>query len=296
MKKSIILSLIILLFTFVVLSFLSRNGEYAAQRDLWGINLKLKQASKDPNNMPKNVFKEIMDDYDQFMIKHPNSRMRPYAHLISGRVYMLQRKFEQARQEFETILEEYPKETAANIQALAEIGRTYLKEDNGPAIVNTYERILAKYPLTELGLKVPLLRAEFYQRQNDETKTQQSYQNAADHYEEIIKQNPDSLIEYQALKYLGQSSLVLENWEKVVDSYGELLIKYPYPKYLTVYESDKIIKMITTISITKLKKYDPAKMIFLRFIERHPKHPFNETFFEMMKSFEFLKEETKDIE
>ncbi len=182
------------------------------------------------------------------------------------------------------------------VEVIADIGRSYALENNIDGIISNYKRVIKDYPMTQIGMQAPILLAEFYQKQGDEANAREAFKEAEKHYQKLIKDNPDSSIEFDSLRSLGTMYLSTNQKREAVETFGNILIKFPQKEYLTSERANLFIKTINTISIIDLKDYDLPISIYEEFIKIHPDHPFTKSFKDLAESMKLLKESKLTID
>ncbi len=289
MKKIIYAYIVILISVFAILSFLDINGEYPAEKAMWKINQQFKTIIADPKAAPPATYKQVTDEYKRFIERFPNSQLVPLAHLFLGRISMVREDYKGAREKFESIVNNYSKENPVGLEALSEIVRSYTLEKDPVNILKTYHRIEQDYPLSGLGLHVPILIAKFHMDQKNTEQAKVALASAIDYYRKMINQYPKSLVEYNSLRLLATCYMAKKRWSDAVNTFGDLLIKYPDPR-----NTGNIVKAINTVSIKNMGNFDLPISIYEKFIKTYPDHPFNEPLTEVIEKIKELKKQNVD--
>lgn len=290
MKKLLFNLFLILLIVFIVFTALDYKGTYSAERDLWKINDKFSQAAIDPKSIPDSTFESLASRYQAFIKKYPDSALVPPVQILIGRVYLTKGDYARAREQFEKIIKIYKDKPNVGVEAAADIGRTYALENNSEMVLKNYERVKNEFPLTPIGMQAPLILAKYHSERGDVEKTQAAFDAAITHFKKIIKDNPDSTIEFNALRSLGATYLASKKFDEAVNTFGTILLKFPQRKYLNSARINTLVKTINTVSVVELQDYERPIKIYSTFIKKHPEHPFNNSFKEMMKSLQLLRE------
>ncbi len=295
MKKALVIFIGILIGLFLILSFLDKGSGYSAEVELTRINNKFVEYSKDPKIIPDINFKQIFNRYRRFTVRYPDSPLTPLAHIQSGRIFMIQKDFEQARGVFEEVITSYDSDDVG-VSALSEIGRTFAMEKDFDNVLIVYERIMKNYPLTDLGIRTPILIAQVYESKNEPVKMRKAFNDAILHYDQLIAAHPDTLIEFQSIRSKSICYISQKKWTNALQDLGDLFLKFPDPKYWTVDRAETTIKTINTIASTKLGNYDIPIRIYQDFLSQNPNHPFQKILERMVQSFKLLRDENIVIE
>lgn len=290
MKKAYVVFLVILVGVFVVFTGLDYRGNYAAERRLWRINNKFAVAARDPKIIPEVTFGKIINEYNQFIKDYPDSTLVPVAHILIGRVYMIKKDYEKARNKYEEVVKLYHDKPTIAVEVVADIGRTYAMEENSTGVINTYKRVIQNYPGTQIGMQTPILLTKLYAVKGDAVRAEEAFNAGVAQYKKLMEENPDSRIEFDALRSLGTLYLTVNQKRKAVETFGKVLLKFPQRDYMTSNRVTTLIKTINTVSIIDLQDYDLPLSIYSEFIKVHPDHPFNPSFKDIIESLKLLKE------
>lgn len=202
MKKTLFIYILILAGIFILLSLFDSKGEYEAEKDLWKINAKFAEYTKDPKIIPTGTYDDIRKKYEYFINVHQNSKLVPLAELHIGHTYMAMKDYKKAREYFESFIKKYKDTPILGVQAAVEITRTYALEENEAGVVKAYERVIRDFETTDIGLKTPLLLVDFYKNTGKKAMVQKSLDDAEQHYKDLIAKYPNSPIELKALRML----------------------------------------------------------------------------------------------
>ena len=295
MRRTITIFAGILVGLFLAFELLDQKSDFVAEKIMWKINKRFREVTKDTKIVPDAMFDRLYDEYSNFIERFEGSRYVPAAFMFQGQTLIHKKDYDKARNVFEGVISKYSDRPQIAVRAASEIARTYSLQKDDVNILATYQRILDRYPSTVLGLKVPLLIANYYADRNDLGATQKAFEDAAHHYKNLMDQYPNSQVEFNTMSSLAQCYLAQKKWKEAVDVYVVLLLKFSEPPYLDVSQAKQITKSINTISITQMKDYDLPVEIYQNFIDAHPHHPLNETLKEMMKSFKELKKKNTEV-
>ena len=296
MKKILLTYTAVLLVLFIIFSVLGTKGEYAVERKVWKLHKQYADILKDPNVIPDKTFEKVIKGYQKIIEQHPQSRLTQGIRFIIGRVYLLKKDYTTARAKFNEIVGLYPDNPETQAQAFTAVGQSYELEKNWPEAAKTYEQILKDYPLTPTGLGIPIYLANHHKNANDYQKTMGAYERAITHYTSIASKNPDSFIEFNALRYLANCYLEQKRWTEAINTLGKILEKYADAQHMNVQTADTIIKTINVVSSYQLKDYDAAINIYKNIISKKSDHPLNAYLRKMIDAFTALKEKGVQLE
>ena len=267
-----------------ILSLLDPRSDYIAEKILWQATQRLSFASKNPEAVPDRDFEQIAAQYQKVIKDFPNSRLVPSAYFFLGNLYSVKKDYETARGMLGEICPKYPGNASLCSEASANIAKTFELEGNWSEALKVYQGIEKAYPLSDLGLTIPLYIANYYARYSHTVNAQEAFAEAAAHYRKLSAEHPNSEVELKALKLLSGCYLVQKNWKEATAALAEILNKYPNSQ-LVVPTS----QAIDSITLTESKDFDAAITIYRDFIAKNPKHPLEKHFQETIQTFEKLK-------
>lgn len=295
MRKTLLTYLAVLAGIFIVLSFVDAKGSYEAEKVLWKIDAQFEEYTKDPKIIPMGTYEGIRKKYARFIETHPKSNLVPLAELHIGHTYMAMKDYDKAHVYFEDFIKKHADNLILGVQAAVEITRTYALEENEAGVIKSYDRIIRDFPLTDIGLKTPMLVVDFYKHTKQKARQQKALEDAETHYKGLIVKNPDSPVELKALQMLANCYVEKGDFPKAVDALEEILLKFSDPRLLTPQAMKNLVTSINAIAITQLKNYDRPIEIYSQFLEKYPNHPAAASFKSLIAKFKMLKKENVSV-
>lgn len=245
-----------------------------------------------PELVPEITFDQLIGRYNLFIKDYSYSQLVPLAQIYIGKVNIARKDYQAARTIFENMITAYPGNKEIGAQAVAGIGSSYILEEDYENAIRTYDRITKEYPLTELGLKAPLLKMRYYLQKNTGAEAKQrAYQEAIGYYDHLISDNKGTRMEYQVLKMKASVYLEIEMYREAVHVFGEILVSFASSPYLSSERIGNLVKTINTIAMTQLKDVDLPISIYSKFIELHPDHPYSKILSSMIVNLEASKQD-----
>lgn len=293
MKKLLLTYCAILIGVYVLFTLLDLKGDYRIEQQLWSVNQKYVELAKDPDVAPENSFDNLISKYQAVIDQNPDSDLIKGVYMLMGRTYIFKKDYEKAREVFAQIPINFPGNDELAAEAGATLAKTYEFENNWEKAEKAYSQVTDRYPLTSVGMSLPIYVANHYQTNNDYKGTLKSYNDAIAFYKRIVAEHPDSNAEFDGLRYLSNCYLAQNRWLEAVNTLSDVLIKYPTSEKLTVQRADLIIKTINTVVATQIGDYDVAINIYKGFIDKYPEHPLAPVLQKMIEGFNSLKE--KDV-
>ena len=284
MKKTVSSLTLILIGLFVVLSLLDIRGDYAVEEILWNANKRLSDAARTPEAVPDKVFEEIIAQYQRVIKGFPDSKLVPKAFIFLGRAYLVKKDYSTARQRLREVIGRFPKDDVNCVEALSAIGSSYELQGNWPEALKVYYEIKNDYPLTDLGLSVPLYIANHYTKNQQAANAISAFDAAESYYTQMADGHSNTPIEFKSLTLLSNCLLAQKKWTDAINTMGRIIIKFPSPNIVA-----PTMKTINAIALTQIKDFDGVIAIYQDFLEKHPKSPLNKTVQQMIQAFKGLK-------
>jgi TolA-binding protein len=288
MKRILSIFCVVLVGLFFLLSVLDYNSEYVAEKTLWGINKDFERLMKDPEFVPGTSFDVVAKSYEDFILHFKDSKLRSVASLHLGEVYISKKDYFTARKHLETVVKKYFDQPKIAAEAIYNIAEIYILEEDFVNALLVYRRLLKEYPLTEKGLQAPLLIAQFYARENNMVKARESFDEAIAYYQKLAVTYSGTQTELEALRLSASSLLAQNRWREAVEVLGEELYRLAKYRQVNTSRVNTIVRLINTISITKVKDLSLAIGIYKKFIEENKNHPLNSILKEMVENLEGL--------
>lgn len=296
MKKTISILIILIVGLFIGLSFLGRNGDYDAEKALWRVNKKFIELNRDPEGVPPNAFNAIYNEYEGLAKKFSNTKYAPGMRILAARVYVVQKRFDEARSVLESIVKQNDGDENVQMQALFEIGKTYELEKNMEAMISNLKRIQGAYPDNGFSRNVPVLIAKTYADFGKTGLSREAYYEAILGYEKTIKAYPGTGVALDAQYVIGAAYSALNKWDDAVDAFGRALLDYSTVKELDINRAKGIVQAINLISLKNTRDLEKPVKIYQTFIEQNENHPFNAMLEEIIRRFNVVEEKIKNAE
>jgi tetratricopeptide (TPR) repeat protein len=278
MKKAVFLCAGILIAAYLVLSLVDRDGTYNMERRVWQLNKQYAALAKDPGVVPSKAFDDLAGEYQAVIDKYPDAPMISKVHLLLGRVFFLKKDFAAAREAFQRAVKLFPDNKELCAEAMLMTGNTYEAENKIEDAVKVYRNLLSEYPLTTIGLKMPLYITLYYFKNEQQIEGESSARTAIEYYRRVINDHPNTLAEFFSHNLLADTYFANKQWKEGVDVLAEILNKYARSRFLVPRRVQTIVNFINNISINRFNDFDYAVNIYKNFIAAHPDHPLNDDF------------------
>lgn len=290
MKRAILIFLGILIGLYVILSLLDGKSAYVAEQIIWKANQQLARVEKSPEAVPDSVYQQIASQYTKVVTQFAHTRLAPKAAILLGNVYLVKKDYPTARQYLNDVLIKFPENKEACAEATSGIGKSYEREGEWSQALKYYEKIIANYPTTDIGLMMPVYLVNRYRSRKEQQDAQTASDRAIRFYQDVLATHQEATVQFKTLHLLANFYISLEHWADAVKIMGEALIKYPSRQTVA-----KTLTAINQISLLYLRDSATATNIYKEFIKKHPQHPINQTLKKMIASFQVIKEENVTI-
>ncbi len=295
MKRILTTGLAVLAGLFLVLSAVDRS-DYGIEKRLWHLQKKFARLARDPAVVPAREFESLARQYQRIIRENPQASLGGQILLQQGKVYTLKKDFVKARDSFRAVLERYPENSSLSAEALFNVGVTYEREGNAGEALRIYQTIQEKYPLTGVGLNIPLYVANYYLRSHQPEASRAAFGAAIDFYQDVYGKNPQNPAGYAALRQLAAIYLARQEWGKGVEVLGKLLVDYPVPVHPDQSQEVLLVRTINMVAINRLGDFDTPARIYRDFIDRYPGHPFSRRLDQVIREIGSLKEKSRQAQ
>ncbi|MBU1087169.1 MAG: tetratricopeptide repeat protein [Candidatus Omnitrophica bacterium] len=240
------------------------SEQYKMERMVWHADQAAKPIFINEGSVPSYEFKRVMDMYRKIIDAKPDSGFALDAKFKIAKLYISNQEFDQARLEYDQVLEKYKDnpELSANTVFLKAL--SYEQEKEWSEALKMFDLIIKQYPETSQSLSVPMYIANYYMKNEDTVSAVQAYKTAIDYYQEIADRYPNSKAGLLCENMIVRAYMEMSSWNDALNYMQSLDSKYKLGP-------DTLMVMA---QIYKEKLNDPVKMraIYNRILEEFPDH------------------------
>ena len=224
MKKFYALSIFVL-----VLLSSGCASRYPAEKLYWQANQAAKAIIKGRplDKINSQDYEKIIVGYRRLAEKYPLEPLSAQSQFIIAQIYILQNQFPKAEEELVRITQNFSQNAEIASQAQFIIGNLYERRGNWEKAALEYEKVSGLFPLSRIGLKIPLYLAEYYQRNKDEDGADKAYGEAIKYYKKFINEYSGTSVSAMLKDYLAMAYASQGSWDKAVDVWQAIVDEYP---------------------------------------------------------------------
>jgi len=203
------------------LIFTGCDRRYLAEKLLWKADKKTKELiGKKGKNLTDKDIEKIISFYQEVVEKCPLEIPSAKAHFAITQLYILKKEYPKAKEELKEIINNFSPYPKIASQAYLLLGKVWEKEGKIKEAYREYEEAMEKYPLTKIGLLLPIYMVKH--TQNFSTK-ERLFKKGLRHYNKLIDEFSGTKVElllkdHLALLYMAENKL-----DKSIEIYKGML-------------------------------------------------------------------------
>lgn len=205
--------------------------------------------------------------FEKLLAKYPEHAIAGYVHFGKSRVLTKRGQVERARDMLGWIIENYPDDQNLCASAQLTLASTYEAQGDWDRALVEYRWVQENYPVTAQGLFIPTYIAENYRRRGEKTLAHNAYQDAINHYRNIIKKFPKTVVAGSAQEYIIYCYAAQEEWNNAATAASAL--QQIYPGSRSEINSALLLGQI----YEKMNQFDKAIEVYEKFAREYPNHP-----------------------
>lgn len=215
------------------------------------------------------VSEEALALYERFLKDYPRHELAGKTAVRLGLLYVSRRDFSKGREWFEQVVSRYfSKDKAKRADVKLLIAKTYEQEGSWAEAEKVYEAIEQNEPLTTAALQVPFLRSDYYEAKGDQEKAKQILNQAAEHYKDLERQQPNVEIGQYARRQLQSVYIRQGDWDQVLVNIDEDLHKERNAR-----RQGEWFLLKALITEKRLQDKTKATALYQDFLKRYSDHP-----------------------
>lgn len=257
MKKTIVILILILAGLYILLSAVTSENEYAAERLFYRAMKAHGKISANPDVAPPRLLEYVENNLKTLLIKYPKTEVARTAGITLAELYIVNKKYEDALSRVDLVIKAYDKNPAVLSAACFLKGLAYEKQGKWPAALKEYEKLRDNYTNTELGLQMPMYIAKYYDTNGRSADAKQAYADSAVFYKDLKEKYTGKALGYVSSMLLLQSYLNTKNYEEAGKIIEESIDKYASGTTLL-----QLLPQVDSIIVKELKQPERAIKIY----------------------------------
>lgn len=241
------------------------GSQYQAEKLYWRATQVAKKLPDNPKLITTGHYQRLINAYQKVVERYPLEPQAAQAQFIIAQIYILENKVSEAEKELLKITQNFSRNSEVASKALFLIGNLYEEQNNWDRATLEYEKITDLYPLSSLGLKIPIYIAEHYQRRKEIAEADHAYSKAVKGYRRIIDDYSGTSIAPLIKSYLASTYVSQGDLEKAIDIWQTILSEYPQTQIGTL-----SLFAIGETYTRQIKDLQKAIEVYEDFVARYP--------------------------
>lgn len=237
---------------------------YLAEKLYWKAEELARTLPKDPKLITAQDYQKLIKAYQRVVVSCPLEPLAAQSEFIIAQIYVLRNQYSQAEKELIKITRNFSKNQEIASRAQFMLGNFYEHKGNWDKAISEYEKVTDLFPLSSIGLKIPIYIAE-HQPGKDEIQTNMAYQKASKHYKKIISEYSGTSVatvvnDYLALTYVSQGK-----WNEAIDIWQAIANEYPQTQLAAT-----SLFSIGDVYVRQIKDLEKAIQVYEDFVQKNP--------------------------
>lgn len=205
------------------------ESRYLSEKLYWHANQAAKEIIKNRpiDKLTQGECQRIISGYRRLIQKYPLEPLSAQSQFVIAQIYILQNQFPKAQEELTRITQNFSKNPEIASQAQFMIGNLYERQGNWEKAALEYEKVSDLFPLSRMGLKIPLYIAGRYQRKKDSAGADKAYNDAIKYYKKFINEYSGTSFSAVLKDHLALAYASRGNWNNAVDTWQTVVDEYP---------------------------------------------------------------------
>ena len=258
------------LLALLIVPFMSGcSTNYDGERLYWKAQqYQTKTISKDPKKATPEQYATAIQMNERVLQRAAGTVWAAKSQVAIGSLYALQEQYDEARDAFRLVLQNYNGQRELCLNARLGIAKTYEAQQRWDEAVAAYQQISDYHAWTRMGLEAPLYIATIYRRQGESEQAAKAHERAIHFYTKMIPDAPTPEAATVAKNYLAMAYQWGSDWAKAVEVLEEIV---DAPAGV-----DRPMVLLTMASLyqTKLDNLPKAEAAYRRLVQEFPEHPF----------------------
>jgi tetratricopeptide (TPR) repeat protein len=241
------------------------SRSFQAEREMFRAHKKAEAVYKNPKGTPPFQFQLVLDAFQDIIKKYPESLFGVQASFSIGHLFVIKGDFEKGREQYKTLAVDCDKKGNLCAEAYFAIGNSYELQQDWPAALAEYQRILRDFPLSSKSLDLPLYIVRHYRKVNDPENTKRFVDEAASYYLGLKSKAKTDKGMFILQNLVSRTYIEGAQWQDALDSLDKLMRDFPDSG------PDEALWVKALIYYNQLKDPLKAKQELQKIINDHPR-------------------------
>lgn len=220
------------------------------------------------NKLQPDDYIEIIKGYRKVIEVAPVDPLSAKTQFLIANLFSIQKNYTEAQKELRRIVQNFSSDKTTASKACFAMGKLWELQDRFDDALDEYKKIIDFYPLSFLGMEMPLYMTQLCEKNKEKITGGWSYSQMIRHYEALIEEYKGTSIEHSLQNYLIRAYLKGENWDDMLKIWDDQINA----------KSDKTSVIAASLSkaklnATQLKNIPEAIKICEDLIRKFPDDP-----------------------
>ena len=243
------------------------SASYNGERLLWKAQQLSTTIAKDPTQATPEQVAKVVHAFQRVIKKTPGTVWAARAQSQIGSWYLAQKRYDQAREAYGQVLQEYSRYTEESLAARYAIAKSYEFENRWEDAIRQYHELIDHHPWSRMGLEAPIYIGLLYERHQQLEQANEAFERAASLYAKLIPEAPTAEAGVQVKSYLALTYERLGQWEKAAHLLADL------STLASGVNRPMLLMTLGTIYQTRLHDEAKAHEVYTKFLQEFPEHP-----------------------
>ena len=240
------------------------SEQYKMERLVWHADQDAKSIFINEGAVPSYEFNRVLEMYKKIIKVKPDSKYALDAKFKITKLYLSEKNYDQARFEYDAIMNEYKDNAELVSGTLFLKGQSYEQEKKWPEALKLFNQIIAQYDKTSQALSVPMYIARYYMAEEDTVEAVKAYKTAIDYYQNIADKYPHSKASLLCENLIVRVYMEMSSWDDALEYIQKLDSKYKL--------GPETLMFMAQIYKEKVKDMAKARAVYQRILDEYPEH------------------------
>ncbi len=204
------------------------DSRYGAERLYWkaeqtAVTL-IKQKGRE---LSAEDYQRMIDEYRKIIFLYPLEAFAAQAHFKISELYVAQKKFEDAQNEMENMIRNFSSNSSLASRGQFAIGKIHEIRGNTDQALEEYDKVSDLYPLTSLGIQMPLYTVQYLDRLGRVDDQEKIYERAIKKYNRLLNDYSGTSVAPVILTVKAQLNLLMKKNDAALKDWDALILEYP---------------------------------------------------------------------